>query len=57
MDREIIKKYIEEYAHTVPLHKTVNAREYVNKAGAGFALVDNTRTMALMQPLTQMQIK
>lgn len=45
MDREIIKKYIEEYAHTVPLHKTVNAREYVNKAGAGFALVDNTRTM------------
>ncbi|MBQ9936293.1 MAG: hypothetical protein IJO70_10640 [Lachnospiraceae bacterium] len=35
----------EDYAHTVPLNKPENAREYVNKAGNAFALVDDRKTM------------
>jgi len=35
----------EDYAHIVPTHGSKNAREYVNKSGASFVLVDSSRTM------------
>lgn len=36
----------EDYAYTVPISNRDNVREYVNKAGVGFALVDSSRTMS-----------
>lgn len=35
----------EDYFYSIPLDEMENPREYVNKAGAGFALVDNTKTV------------
>ncbi len=35
----------EDYAFTVPISNRDNVREYVNKVGIGFVLVDSTRTM------------
>lgn len=35
----------EDYAHIVPIPNRENVREYVNKAGAGFTLVDSRNTM------------
>ncbi len=35
----------EDYAHIVPIPNRENIREYVNKAGAGFTLVDSHKTM------------
>ena len=35
----------EDYFYTIPLDEMENPREYVNKAGAGFALVDNIKTV------------
>lgn len=35
----------EDYYYTIPLDEMTNPREYVNKAGAGFALVDNIKTV------------
>ncbi len=35
----------EDYASIIPTHSSKNAREYVNKAGATFTLVDDSETM------------
>lgn len=35
----------EDYLFSVPIDEMENPREYVNKAGAGFALVDNRKTV------------
>lgn len=35
----------EDYFYSIPLDEMENPREYVNKAGAGFALVDNRKTV------------
>ncbi len=35
----------EDYAHIVPIHNATNTREYINKSGATFVLVDSSRTM------------
>ena len=35
----------EDYYYSIPLDVMENPREYVNEAGAGFALVDNTKTV------------
>ena len=35
----------EDYYYSIPIEEMENPREYVNKAGAGFALVDNRKTV------------
>lgn len=35
----------EDYYYSISIDEMENPREYVNKAGAGFALVDNTKTV------------
>lgn len=35
----------EDFCYSIPLDEMENPREYVNKAGAGFALVDNRKTV------------